>query len=305
MGVSYLVSLFNKSRYIRGTLEAIAEELAATGGEIVVYDDASTDDSVAIASNCSCADRVRILRGEVNRGCVFAADALIATASHEYTRFIDADDRIAPGSTLKMRAAMESSGCDFIFGRIHPEGSVAEDSGEPVRLLPAPLRQILRNTEYNPSSMIIRTAVLKEVAPLPENFRHSQDFIMGVRMGLQNRRIGTLGLTCAFTPAETGSGNLSSRMAEMFGDMARFVHDESASDAFPLPELQYATQRYARRCLRYFRRSGHDQPTWRQTMALQAMALGGAILSRHHCRHCLRFIADMFHRDRGVVLVKR
>ena len=128
---------------------------------------------------------------------------------------------------------------------------------------------------------------------------------MGVRMAVQNRRIGSFGLTCAFTPAETGNDNLSSRMAEMFGDMARFVHDEASDDRFPLPELRYAVRRYAARCLHYFQRVGRNRLGWKHVLALYAVFLGGPLLSRRHSRYCLGFIADTFLRDRGVILAKR
>lgn len=302
MGVSYLVSLYNKADYIRATLDAIGDELAVTGGEIVVYDDASTDNSVEVAMTASCADRVRLIRGETNRGCVQAADALIAAATHEYTRFIDADDRIAQGSTEKLLAAMQAHRCDFLFGRVCPMGATDETGGGDVRIHARPVRRVVRNTGYTPSGMIVRTTALKAVLPLPKDFRHSQDLIISVRLGMQGNRVGEIALVTAFTPAQLGAGNLSSRMAEMFGEGARFLAQEAADERFPLADLRFTVDRYARRCSLYFRRTGNCRPGLREQIALHLLPYARLGLGREGCRASLGFVSRLFHRDRAFLV---
>jgi len=45
VSVSYLVTVYQKAKFLPTVLAAIAEERAGTGGEIIVIDDGSTDGS--------------------------------------------------------------------------------------------------------------------------------------------------------------------------------------------------------------------------------------------------------------------
>lgn len=299
MGVSYLVSLYNKAEYIERTLAAIAGELETTGGEIIVFDDVSTDNSADLVGQS--AVPTTLLRGETNRGCVFAADMLMRAATQEFTRFVDADDLIAPGSTAKLLKAMDASGCDFIFGNVRPEGTPPATDAS-VEIVPRPLRRIVRNTGYTPSGMIVRTAALKAILPLPEDLRHSQDLIISIRLAMLGKRIGETPLTMAFTPPVLGSGNLSSRMAEMFSEGSRFVAREAGHAHFPLADLRFAVNRYARRCSLYFRRTGGYRPSLRDRLTLLLLPVTLRLLGREACRARLRFISDLFYRDRAFVV---
>lgn len=299
MCVSYLVSLYNKASYIEKTLAAIAKELEVTGGEIVVYDDVSTDNSADLVAQSTLP--VRLLRGEVNRGCVFAADMLIQAASHEFTRFVDADDLIVAGSTAKLLEAMKADRYDFVFGNVRSEGS-APATDATVKAVQNPLRRIVRNTGYTPSGMIVRTSSLKAILPLPDDVRHSQDLIMSVRLAVQGRRIGETPLTMAFTPPTFGAGNLSSRMAEMFSEGAGFLAREARHETFLLTDLHFAMKRYARRCSLYFRRTGGYRPSLRERAILQLLALTARLHDRERCCARLRFISELFYRDHAFLV---
>ncbi|WP_298283246.1 glycosyltransferase [Acidocella sp.] len=268
-GVSYLVSLYNKSAYIAATLAAIATELAQTGGEIVVYDDASTDDSLARLQASPHAKLVRLVRGERNGGCVLAASRLIAEARFPLVRFVDADDQLRPGSTAAMAAALTAGGFDFLYGQITPQDQAPPPCPGPwpAHALRAPLRAILRQTDFNPSTMLVRTTALQAVAPLACRRRHAQDFQIGLRLAARGARIGWVGQVVALSPAET-EGRLSGRMAEMFGEMAGFVADEARHGTLPTAALRFAARRYTARYLRYARRAAVIRPGWGQCLRL-------------------------------------
>lgn len=55
MTVSYLITLYNKEQFIGAVLDSVLAEQATTGGEIIVYDDASTHRSPVIV----CASTLR------------------------------------------------------------------------------------------------------------------------------------------------------------------------------------------------------------------------------------------------------
>jgi GT2 family glycosyltransferase len=91
--VSVIIPLYNKSRYIRRTLESV---LAQTWQdfEVVVVDDGSTDDGPAIVQGCG-DPRVRLVRQE-NRGPGAARNHGIQLSTAPYLAFLDADDEWLP-----------------------------------------------------------------------------------------------------------------------------------------------------------------------------------------------------------------
>ena len=98
--VSVIIPAFNEAKHISQTLEALcAQSLRAEMFEVIVVDNGSTDDTVAIATGFS--ERLS-LRVVVKTGCRIAAlrnhGALLATG--EVLAFLDADC-IAPESWLE------------------------------------------------------------------------------------------------------------------------------------------------------------------------------------------------------------
>ena len=193
----------------------------------------------------------------------------------------------------------------MLFGQVATVGEpfTGTNSGA-VRRIEQPLRFILKNTAFNPSAMLVVTAALKRIHPLPVHFRHSQDFIIALRLALSGETICAYDAVVALAPPEDGN-RLSRHMAEMFGNMTETVSQEAGLRPFPLPELRYATARYASRCLRYFRRvrrSGRRELSVIEIARLSLIALGARFAPASCCRAALDQIAAVFYRDRAHVL---
>lgn len=98
--VSIIIPAFNAGRFLRATLESvISQENAAT--EIVVVDDGSTDDTVAVA-RCF-GNRVRLIEGS-HRGAQAARNTGLAASRARFVKFLDADDVLLPGALTKQLA---------------------------------------------------------------------------------------------------------------------------------------------------------------------------------------------------------
>lgn len=109
--VSVVVPCYNYARYLR---EAVGSALSQRGVEVdvVVVDDASTDDSAAVAADLAEADaRVRVVRHAVNRGHLETANEALSLAVGEFVVKLDADDLLTPGSLARSAALL----------RAHPE----------------------------------------------------------------------------------------------------------------------------------------------------------------------------------------
>src|SRR5579859_3036570 len=84
MTVSYCIPLYNKERYIAAVLDAALAERAATGGEVLVYDDASTDNSLGIAAAFAERHPITVIEGGANRGVYHATATLIGAATQPF-----------------------------------------------------------------------------------------------------------------------------------------------------------------------------------------------------------------------------
>ncbi|MBQ9465674.1 MAG: glycosyltransferase family 2 protein [Muribaculaceae bacterium] len=97
--ISVVMPMYNASSRVGRALESI---VAQTFGdfELIVVDDGSSDDSVAIVQaiiDSSCLnDRARILRHDCNRGCAAARKTGMLAATGDYIIHVDADDYVEP-----------------------------------------------------------------------------------------------------------------------------------------------------------------------------------------------------------------
>ena len=89
--LSVIMPIFNAARYLPETLDSVLHQ-SLQRIEIILVDDGSTDDSLAIMRRCAAGDsRVRIIE-QLNSGAGVARNTGLAVASGEYLSFLDADD---------------------------------------------------------------------------------------------------------------------------------------------------------------------------------------------------------------------
>jgi GT2 family glycosyltransferase len=107
--VSVLVPCFNGARYLDESLTSVLAQ-ADCSFEVIVSDDASTDDSLAIARGYAARDaRFRVLAAQHNRGMTANWNAALAAARGNYVCKLDCDDAFRPGTLACLRAAFVAS----------------------------------------------------------------------------------------------------------------------------------------------------------------------------------------------------
>jgi glycosyltransferase involved in cell wall biosynthesis len=95
--LSVIMSNYNHAKYIGEALEAILSQ-SFRPIEVIVIDDASTDNSVEIIEQFVKRDPiVHLIRNEKNMGVVYNANKLLELAKGDYVYFAAADDKILPG----------------------------------------------------------------------------------------------------------------------------------------------------------------------------------------------------------------
>ncbi len=103
--VSLLIPAYNSQRWL-GDLLADARQQTQQFCEVLVYDDASSDGTAAIATEWG----ARVIRGTENRGAGYGRNRLLEAAKGEYVHFHDADDRMDPQFNERMHEVLQRQG---------------------------------------------------------------------------------------------------------------------------------------------------------------------------------------------------
>ncbi|MBD8017001.1 glycosyltransferase [Kaistella pullorum] len=91
---SILIAQYNNGKYFRDCYDSIIAQ-TYDNWEVVIVDDGSTDDSVAVMKNMIAADpRFKLEVNDKNKGCGFTKRRLAELAAGEICGFLDPDDAI-------------------------------------------------------------------------------------------------------------------------------------------------------------------------------------------------------------------
>jgi glycosyltransferase involved in cell wall biosynthesis len=108
MSVGVLINNYNNGRWLREAVDSVLEQSRAPD-EVIVYDDGSADDSLAILRGYG--GRIRLIEGRhedgrpgiVAQGAALAGAFALSTADHLY--LLDGDDKFLPGKIAAYEAA--------------------------------------------------------------------------------------------------------------------------------------------------------------------------------------------------------
>jgi dolichyl-phosphate beta-glucosyltransferase len=121
--ISIIIPVLNEELVIGTILSAAIKQLEDRGGdwEIIVVDNASTDDTCAEVERVADARRVRLLRNEVNRGKGYSIRRGMLESNLEIRLMCDADCVSSLSSLPAMEAALEEA--DIVVGSRVAKGS--------------------------------------------------------------------------------------------------------------------------------------------------------------------------------------
>lgn len=116
--VSVVVPCYNYGRYVEAAVRSALDQRGVEV-DVTIVDDASSDDSVAVARRLVEADsRVRLVVHETNRGHVETYNEALALATGEFVVKLDADDLLTPGSLARSASLMSAHPeVAFCYGR--------------------------------------------------------------------------------------------------------------------------------------------------------------------------------------------
>ena len=210
--LSVVIPVRDGGRYLG---DALRSAVSQQPFEILVVDDGSRDDSVAVASNF--AEPVRVISA-VGRGAAAARNSGVAAASGELLAFLDADDRWTEGALCHLVRALSSCADTAIaHGRVREFLSPDLAPEVAARLKPRPGT----SDALLPGSFLIRMSTFERVGPLDTEL-HSGEVIDWLS------RLRSLGLREAPTSEvvlerRLHFGHLSPDKLEARGDLVRVV----------------------------------------------------------------------------------
>lgn len=107
MRVSVIIPVYNKEAYIAETIESVLNQ-TFIDFELIILDDCSTDNSVAIIKSFSDI-RIRFYQNASNMGVAFSANKLMDLCAGEYILRADADDICLPDRIEKQIKFMDEN----------------------------------------------------------------------------------------------------------------------------------------------------------------------------------------------------
>jgi glycosyltransferase involved in cell wall biosynthesis len=188
--ISIIIPLYNKEKQIANTLKSVLGQ-TYTNFEIVVVNDGSTDDSVAVVASIN-DNRIRLIHQE-NAGVSAARNHGIAEAKGEFIALLDADDEWKHDYlATQMHLAEKYPQCDVFATNYEFRNEFGKVTPTIIRRLPfASADGILSNyfevaSNSNPplwtSAVIARKSAFESIGGFPIGIRSGEDLLTWARL---------------------------------------------------------------------------------------------------------------------------
>jgi glycosyltransferase involved in cell wall biosynthesis len=191
-GVTFVVTVYNKEKYLEATLRCVLAQEGDFAKEIIVVDDGSTDRSLQIANDMVGAlPNARVIHQQ-NTGPSVAHNVGVKTARMRAVKFVDGDDLLPPDAAARMLPGLNIAGVGLVHGGgdelAAPGSDVRVDRhGKPpqFRVMEKPLYYAIRHTLAGNSSLLVsRDAFLAVGGCDPMVFLHENSVVF--RMAMRN-----------------------------------------------------------------------------------------------------------------------
>lgn len=188
--VSVVIPCYNYGRYLPACVASALDHQDGVDVEILIVDDKSTDDSLAIAR--AIADQhpeVSILENAVNMGAVATYNHGLTLARGDYVMLLSADDLLTPGALTRAASVMEMApSIGLVYGAapaFHNTPPAARTGhGDWIYWPGQDWLRIRCQSGYNviaSPEVMMRTAVLRQIGLYRPDLPHAGDLEMWLR----------------------------------------------------------------------------------------------------------------------------
>ena len=112
--VSIIMPSYNTGSFIGSSIKSILEQTYKTW-ELIIVDDASTDNTDEIVEPFLCDRRIQYIKNDFNVGAANSRNAALRMARGRWIAFLDSDDLWKKDKLKKQIAFMESKQIDFSY----------------------------------------------------------------------------------------------------------------------------------------------------------------------------------------------
>src|ERR1700739_3474814 len=118
--VSFVLTVYNKRRFLAEVLASVAAQEGSFEREVIVVDDGSIDGSRELIEALGPRRPGFCLIAQPNRGPSVATNRGLAAASMPLVKLLDGDDLLAPDATRHLIDGMERLGVEVMIGTGQP-----------------------------------------------------------------------------------------------------------------------------------------------------------------------------------------
>ena len=169
--VSVIIPVYNSSKHIKECIESVINQ-TYKNIEIIVVDDASSDNSTEIIKNIN-DSRINILQLKQNVGVATARNKGIKESTGDYICFLDSDDYWALDKLEKQVKFIETNNYTFIYAGYE----FLKNNKTHVAHVPLSINysQALKNTTIFTSTVMFNMRILKKEDIFMPNIKRGQD----------------------------------------------------------------------------------------------------------------------------------
>ena len=271
--VSFVLTVYNKRRYLTDVLASVAAQEGDFEREVIVVDDGSTDGSREVLERLGPRLPGFRLIVKPNQGPSIATNRGLAAASMPLVKLLDGDDLLAPDATRHLIDCMQCLGVEVMIGAGQPyrPGEPPlwlRPPASPPRLLPDPLKALLRAIWFTPSNLLVYREALQRSGGCDERV-FVQDYTLALRLARRcHFGITDTPIVAAPDPANMTPDRLSANKAQILHDLnlALLLFIEDNPD-LPAHYRRIAWRRVAGRSWKWARREV-GRPLWSHELAL-------------------------------------
>lgn len=204
------IPAYNAATHLPRLFESVRQQTVPFD-EVWVYDDASTDETAAVAARFG----ARVIRGQINQGCSAGKNALLAQVGTAWAHFHDADDTLMPEFVAHAKARIASEEFDvlmFDYQQVDESTGASMSRSDFSRsdLLHDPVRYMLANTVNNGG--VYSTALLRQTGgfDLDPGVRYNEDRAFHLRLAEAGARFAIepyVGSQFYFNPGSMSASN--------------------------------------------------------------------------------------------------
>jgi len=150
---SVLIANYNNGKYLMDAIDSVRQQTYANW-EIVLVDDASTDNSEELYGELEKDERIHIYRNEQNMGCGYTKRRCAELADGEFSGFLDPDDVLLPNAIEdSITNLLEHPKCVLSFSRFYICDAEMNVMGE-CRVLNLHEKSYFENRDYCPEHFV-------------------------------------------------------------------------------------------------------------------------------------------------------